>query len=323
MPSEPAVPLDPRPPVAVSGAPTQFMNLPEELIVRIFELVFDDLLDERVLAQYECDPFPSRLVFRYRRPSPRQVPRQQIQISSSVHNTLKHTWDGYLALQASEGRAFDERFSALGNSVRFLDLAEHDRCDSFRMSGEQTLDPDDPRSRRKPPSYDFLTTFSRIATLRATFAGGIPRTFTDALRYLPHLSDLTLQFHSGMGDACFTFGESTLALRCLALTAEVTADEDLRQLLTNLPSSLEELRFYYPFPAGHPIPWYSVPRLYLYSPRGYFRDPGFVIADFQVVFSPEVSQTRFSALMREVDRTHHAGNRTPARSSSRSSRFRF
>ncbi|BGP07599.1 hypothetical protein JCM10049v2_003438 [Rhodotorula toruloides] len=311
MPSKPAVSHDPPPPVQVVARPTRLLDLPEELIRRIFGIVFDGLLEECELAQYECDPFPSRLLFRYRRPSPRQVPRQQIQVSSGLYNSLKQIWDGYLALQASEARAFDEPFSALGNNVRFLDLAEHEPCDSFRMSGQHDLDLDDFRSRRKPPSFDFLIAFSRLTTLRATFFGGIPRTFTDALRYLPHLSDLTLQFHGGMGDACFTFGESTLALRHLALTAEATEDEDLRQLLTNLPSTLEELRFYYTFPAGLPIPWYSVPRLHLYSPRGYFRDPGFVIQDLEAVFSPEVSQTCFSALMSEVDQTHHALGQNP------------
>ncbi|BGO96500.1 hypothetical protein JCM10021v2_000134 [Rhodotorula toruloides] len=284
MSSETVAPLDPLPPVTDPSRATRFLDLPEELIRRIFETVFDELLAERIPGQYENDPFPSHLRFEKQRP-PRQLSRQQVPINSGLYKLVRPVWDGYLALEASEGRAFDEPLPTLSKRIRFLDLVEDKWFDSIRLYGEI------PHSltawERARPSFDFLTTFSRLTTLRATFTRGIPRTFTDALSHLPCLSDLTLQFPGGLDDVFFTLGEKTPVLRRLTLAAEVAGDEDLHALLTNLPSTLEEVHIYYTYPAGLPIPWYTVPRLHLYPPKGYFRDPSCVIQAFEKVFSLE------------------------------------
>ncbi|BGP07631.1 hypothetical protein JCM10049v2_003471 [Rhodotorula toruloides] len=283
MSSETVAPLDPVPPVPPRR--TQLLDLPEELVLRIFETVFDELLAERIRGQYENNPFPSHLRFEKQRPHPRQLSLQQLPINSGLYNLVRPVWDGYLALQASEGRAFDEPLPTLSKRIRFLDLVEDKWFDTIRVYGE--IPHGLTASERVRPSFDFLTTFSRITTLRATFTRGIPRTFTDALSHLPCLSDLTLQFPGGMDDVFFTLGEKTPVLRRLTLAAEVAGDEDLHALLTNLPSTLEEVHIYYTYPAGLPIPWYTVPRLHLNLPKGYFRNPACVIEAFEKVFAPE------------------------------------
>lgn len=307
MSSETVAPLDPVPPVPPRR--TQLLDLPEELVLRIFETVFDELLAERIRGQYENNPFPSHLRFEKQRPHPRQLSLQQLPINSGLYNLVRPVWDGYLALQASEGRAFVEPLPTLSKRIRFLDLVEDKWFDTIRVYGE--IPHGLTASERVRPSFDFLTTFSRITTLRATFTRGIPRTFTDALSHLPCLSDLTLQFPGGMDDVFFTLGEKTPVLRRLTLAAEVAGDEDLHALLTNLPSTLEEVHIYYTYPAGLPIPWYTVPRLHLNLPKGYFRNPACVIEAFEKVFAPEVRQDRFLAVRSASNQTY--GATEPAR----------
>lgn len=99
-----------------------------------------------------------------------------------------------------------------------------------------------------------------------------------------------MQFEHELDDAFVTLGETTPGLRRLAVTAYLS--EPLRQLFTNLPLTLEELHIYYTYPHSIAIPWYSVPRLHLYPPKGYFGDPWYFIQDLKRVFSIEVRSLR-------------------------------
>ncbi|CDR48063.1 RHTO0S16e00474g1_1, partial [Rhodotorula toruloides] len=103
--------------------------------------------------------------------------------------------------------------------------------------------------------------------------------------HLPLLQDLTLQFAHELDDALITLGEATPGLHRLAISAYLS--KPLRQLFTNLPSTLKELHIYYTYPHSIPIPWYSVPRLHLYPPKGYFRDPWYFIQELKRVFSTQ------------------------------------
>ncbi|BGO91201.1 hypothetical protein NBRC10512v2_003472 [Rhodotorula toruloides] len=282
--SSETVPLDPVPPVPPRR--TQLLDLPEELILRIFETVCDELLAERIHGQYENNPFPSRLLFEDCCPRPRQLSRQHFPINSCLHTSLQGVWDRYLALQASEGRTFDDPLSTLSSRIRFLDLANDEEFHVVRYRGaNEDADSYAKHAEQTRPPFTFLRSFSGIVTLRATFSEGVPRTFTAALRHLPLLQDLTLQFAHELDDALITLGEATPGLHRLAISAYLS--KPLRQLFTNLPSTLKELHIYYTYPHSIPIPWYSVPRLHLYPPKGYFRDPACVIEAFEKVFAPE------------------------------------
>lgn len=292
MSNESDVPPRLLPPVAVSAkATTQLLNLPEELLLRVFKIIYDELLDERSTSRFENDPFSSRLPGPYRGRQPHQLSRQQLVINRHLYTILRTTWDGYLSLQASEGRAFEEPLPALSCRVRFLDLMEDELSEARTMRWHGEIEDAEFYARlaaQARPSFAFLCSFSGLITLRATFVDAMPCTFTDALRRLPLLQDLILRCGGvDIDDVFFTLGEVTPRLRRFAI-APPGDSEVLRQLLTNLPLTLEEVHIFYTFPAFLPIPWYTVPRLHLYPPKGYFRDPYYFIEDLNEVFSPAV-----------------------------------